>query len=582
MDADHSHSDSRNILATRRLVLSRNFKCSGRGACLNSKAALLVLVCLFAMFMIVNVTVTGQSVKVASFFYYLNFITYRPEVQVYFQLVLYGISAIVFIFFPCGGYCGDVRSGRYKIVKRSLCFALILLTMLLVVYSILASLVAVKDPFAIVFTASVAGFFALCISLLFAVSYICFASNILQFGVDQLHDSPAKDQSVFIHWFVWTSYATGFVIQTLIFISFPIGAGRQGYRILVSMIVTLFIVTITIFTVFSCLVQRKQNWFLIEPGRVNPYRLVCRVSGFACRHKLPVNRSAFTYCEDEWPSRLDLGKTKYGGPFLTEEVEDVKSFYGILKVLFALGPVFFLNVATETTSPLFHPHSIVGYTFNTTRAFSAVLHANFLFSPFLILIFIPLYLCVLQPYATRYVPRMLSRMGIGLVLNVLIILSRLMLSIIVILNKDGSATSCKGSSCEPAFFLEAPFLAVDILLSALSSIFIYIAAYEFICAQSPNAMKGMLIGVFFAIKGIFQLIGTISVLPFLAWGEFVVDRGLGYFLVNLILGFIFLLVYVTVAWRYKYRVRDEPSREREFAENYYGNPQQELNYDYSV
>ena len=65
---------------------------------------------------------------------------------------------------------------------------------------------------------------------------------------------------------------------------------------------------------------------------------------FACQHKVPIQRSAFTFCEDDIPSGLDLGKAKYGGPFSTEQVEHVKAFYGILKVLFALVPVFFLQV----------------------------------------------------------------------------------------------------------------------------------------------------------------------------------------------------------------------------------------------
>lgn len=143
-------------------------------------------------------------------------------------------------------------------------------------------------------------------------------------------------------------------------------------------------------------------------------------------------------------------------------------------------------------------------------------------------------------------------------------------------------TSCVGISCEPAFHLEAPFLVIELILSALSHMLIYIAALEFICAQSPNAMKGMLIGVFYAIKGMFQLLGTIFILPFLAWGNSNPDRGFGYHLVNLILGFFAIVVYAIVAKRYKYRVRDEPSREREYAEAYYGNPLREANYDYSV
>ncbi len=64
---------------------------------------------------------------------------------------------------------------------------------------------------------------------------------------------------------------------------------------------------------------------VIEPASKNPVKTVFRVLKFAAKHKHPVRRSAFTYCEDEWPSQLDFGKSKYGGPFATEEVEDVKT-----------------------------------------------------------------------------------------------------------------------------------------------------------------------------------------------------------------------------------------------------------------
>jgi hypothetical protein len=57
------------------------------------------------------------------------------------------------------------------------------------------------------------------------------------------------------------------------------------------------------------------------------------------QHKAPIHRSAFTYCEDELPTRIDFGKERYGGPFSTEQVEDVKAFLGIPCLLLTLGPV---------------------------------------------------------------------------------------------------------------------------------------------------------------------------------------------------------------------------------------------------
>ena len=58
---------------------------------------------------------------------------------------------------------------------------------------------------------------------------------------------------------------------------------------------------------------------------------------FARRHKVPIQRSAFTYWEDDIPTGLDLGKNKYGGPFTTEKVENVKAFFGIIYIFISYG-----------------------------------------------------------------------------------------------------------------------------------------------------------------------------------------------------------------------------------------------------
>ena len=118
---------------------------------------------------------------------------------------------------------------------------------------------------------------------------------------------------------------------------------------------------------------------------------------------------------------LDLGKEKYGGPFTTEQVEDVKVFYGILKVLFSLGGCLFLglcsrlNVATVHTS-----HGKVLF-FIYDRP--PILINNGLATPLLIVISIPVNLCLLRPYLSTYVPGMLKRMGLGMTLVLLSILA---------------------------------------------------------------------------------------------------------------------------------------------------------------
>ena len=82
------------------------------------------------------------------------------------------------------------------------------------------------------------------------------------------------------------------------------------------------------------------HWLVKEPVTQNPFKLVYSVIRYAIKHKHPECRSAFTYCEDEPPSRIDFGKSKYGGPFTTEQVEDVKTFLRLIHIIF-VGTVIF-------------------------------------------------------------------------------------------------------------------------------------------------------------------------------------------------------------------------------------------------
>ena len=78
--------------------------------------------------------------------------------------------------------------------------------------------------------------------------------------------------------------------------------------------------------------HKLENISLIK----NPIKLIVRVLCYARKHKYPENRSALTYWEEKAPSRLDLGKGKYGGPFTEEEVEDVKTIFRMLPLFIAI------------------------------------------------------------------------------------------------------------------------------------------------------------------------------------------------------------------------------------------------------
>ena len=168
--------------------------------------------------------------------------------------------------------------------------------------------------------------------LLFICSFVAFNANVIQFGLDQLHDSPAEDQVIFIKWYIWTYQTATLVLRLIGVASYVESFSSRSYYFTVGPTLTA-IAVVLIGSLY--ITYRNHKWFFMDYRIINPYKLVYKVTKFSRQHMFPVNRSAFTYCEDEVPSGLDLSKTKYGGPFSTEQVEDVKVFYGILRILFS-------------------------------------------------------------------------------------------------------------------------------------------------------------------------------------------------------------------------------------------------------
>ena len=129
------------------------------------------------------------------------------------------------------------------------------------------------------------------------------------------------------------------------------------------------------------------------------------------------------------------------------------------------------------------------------------------------------------------------------------------------------------------FFLDLPW-AVNILPAFLMEValgLIITTTFEFVSAQSPHFMKGLLIGVFFAIQGTFKFLGTMSTIPFslsVVWSSNfmktnmppITNCGFGYLLLNSIVGFISVVMLTVAAKRYRYRERNDPPYNQEIVE----------------
>ena len=147
-----------------------------------------------------------------------------------------------------------------------------------------------------------------------------------------------------------------------------------------------------------------------EPVTVNPVSLIFKVLKYAAKHKYPVQRSAFTYCENERPTRLDYGKSKYGGPFTTEQVEDVKTFWRVLVVIVVIGISAVTFMAQYESQPAMEESfSLLHLKENSVTNVAR----QQLISMSSIMVTIPLYELLIYPCLRNRGPSILQSAGIG-------------------------------------------------------------------------------------------------------------------------------------------------------------------------
>ncbi len=496
-----------------------------------------------------------------------------------FIVALYVVNSIFLCFYPLAGYLADNVVGKYKMIIRSLQVLLIALLVSTVPTAIFIALIFTVQFVGLVGIIVVAVLFYLAMN----ISFIGFNANVIQFGMEQLHDSPVHYQSLFIYWYVWIYY----LVQLIIVQPWNMLFTNDSSVAIPLCGSLLLLASFAINAVSLCVALKRKKWFLIIPSEVSPYKLVYKVTQFARHHKVPIRRSAFTYCEDEIPTGLDLAKNKYGGPFTTEEVENVKAFYGILKIIVALGPVFFFTYAVDPAMFCYIQSFQWDYSsdYNLEENRYHYFFGDNTLSSAIVVILIPLCLAIKNMYNCPHYPNMLKRIGLGIIFLIMALVSiAALISPLLSFEKpdctvfplfyENKDNSTADSSSAAIMYL-LPILPR--CLYGVSNMLLYTALYEFICAQSPSSMKGLLIGLSFSVKGVFQALGAAFAIP-LYLHQF---RGydLLYYGINIALALVTLAIFSYFARRYQYRERDDICDVYRYAEEYYSNSQEEKHYD---
>ena len=467
---------------------------------------------------------------------------------------------------PLTGLLADVRFGRYKVVNWS-------------IWTMWTSSILVTASFVVAQLAEsykkIHQIVSLGLLVPLGVGFCGFQANIVQFGVDQLLDASTTEIKSFITWYAGTFITGKLVIHSVL-------TCVQKYDffgpLLISFYLTVILVTNLLF-----------NHLLIkEPVSQNPFRLVYRVIEYAIKNKYPRQRSAFTYCEDNLPSRIDFGKRKYGGPFTTEQVEDVKTLFQSLLIAGVLSA--FHGMSQNEDKLTSQVKKVMGY-----RAIGEAdtpqqrcHYSNYIYFTGLyfvtIIVLIPVYEILIYPVFHRCLPhlKIYNKFAIGAALRIgryvtLLALNTYARQHFIKNNGPFSNTTLlclfQASPGVLGNALDNKWFILPQIMSSLSDLLIVISMIEFFCAQVPYSMKGLMAGITYGLLGVFIAFDNTTSLPFIMkssrWGTRTISCGFWYCLTKLLFLILIAILSLVARW-YKLRKREDVlPNEQIFAERYY-------------
>ena len=446
----------------------------------------------------------------------------------------------IFFLYPVFGMVADVWCGRLK--------TLVIGTWITWVGALAVTICTASAKFMHVTSAAAA---VVVLQSVQQVGVGVFQANALQFGVDQLRDAPSEQLSSYVYWYIWSQEVSAELYNW--WLKDGLTSVIPNHTLLVMLLITVALLSLVLCAIPS-LVSRCD----FKPPIVvsNPYVLIYRVLSFAWAHKLPLNRSAFTYWEELRPSRVELGETKYGGPFSHEQIEDVKALFRITKLLLLLTGFFACR----------NGFNIIDVSFNLSQSKRLTIQGIVTAT---VLISLPLHELLIYPHIKARYPGSLLRTSIGAVLS--------LLSLIAVLLCDAVGYTASGVTGVPDGLRQhtltvEPWLNLPTwLCGTLTYLIFTTSVLEFIVAQAPQSMRGMIIGIYYCIGyGLAQALAWLLYLPFNRpdyTDSF--SNGTAYLTLITAVGIVSVGTFVRAADKYRYRERDEIVEVHVFAEKYY-------------
>ena len=455
-------------------------------------------------------------------------------------LVVSGTSTCVLVGVPFLGWLADAKLGNYRVVRIG------------IVVSLLASVLV--SLFSLLYYNTLLGSNQVVVKMLLAVTSllhwmgtVAILPSSFQLSLEQMPDASAENITSLISWFTLFTSAglwLGDVVKDL-FIT-CIHLNHSDLQQILTLVPVVFAsINFILFFLLS------SKWLIIEPKSPQSLMNIYRVLKFAAKHKAPLNRSALTYWEEDIPSRMDLSKSRYGGPFTTEQVEDVKIFFrilavsiGILLMMVALGVHEYDYYSVEV-------FNTINDACETNGLFLFTLHPGWCAMVILLVHEFFVYPCFCFKHR---LPSSMKRIGIVSFAVLLRSILYLAVSILMYFNiVERRATWMMG---------------INSILYGVFLVAMFRPSLEFICAQAPYNMRSLLTCYIQFIFWLAFISGEMYSFEFHKY-----CRAPGCSLANASAGvalsmFAFVLYLIIAHW-YKRRVRDDIDTPHKWVEEVY-------------
>ena len=437
------------------------------------------------------------------------------------------------IFFPLFGWIADAWIGRYRAILYGL-------------YSLIIGCVFFAGS-VIVYELNllISQIFIYMFNVFNSLGLAAIYANNLPFITDQMIGASSDELSAVVCWWYWSLDFSPMVLMAFV-------CALKNILPVILLLMLIFVsfsgLTFALSSLFLC-----QHWLNKTPQITNPIKHIAKVLNYARKNKYPRNRSALTYWEQDIPSRLDLGKDKYGGPFSEEEVENVKTTLRLILVIFICSMT---GTALHVTN-LQLDHMTV----NCNSIFACFFTDEYGLLQLIKSFGIPLYHFIIRPLAkktTKYTPSMLTLIGTGLFIQVLGTVGMVVIETIGHLQTP-NVTCMFNDNINEVMSLNYYWTMIPLMLRVVGSIFGGIVLFEFIIAQSPHVMKGFLFGHWFAFNGMAKLIGYNLYRPFKLLPQSIpISCGFYYYLTQTLLLSLVFIIFLILFKHYKLRMRNNP------------------------